>query len=360
MVIGVWIGTYPPAGAGTPPGQGEGVWRGELDLTAGTLTVAQVAQVPAASFLAVHPGGRVLYAVGETTSGTVSVLDVTPDGGVRPRDRVGSGGADPCHLLLAPDARTLYVANYSSGTVGVLPLEPDGGFTAEVRAAGAPTQVLAHEGSGPDRERQEGPHAHSTLITPDGAHLLVVDLGTDTLWRYRRAGDGSLVADGTAAVLPAGTGPRHATFAADGGHLYLTGELSATVHVLAWDATQASGRVVQSLSVGRSGPPDARPPDGQRDYPAHLALTGDRLVVSVRGSDRVHHLDVVDGLLRPAGDVAAGRWPRHLAVLESAGTVLVAAERGHELVPVGTAGTPHAVPLPSPACVVAAVPIMTG
>ena len=114
------------------------------------------------------------------------------------RDTVPSGGADPCHLLLDTDGRTLFVANYTSGTLAVLPLDADGGF-----ATLGPDQVFGHTGTGPDEDRQESPHAHFVALDPSGAFVLVVDLGTDEIRRYRRV-DGRLVEDGIAAVLPAG------------------------------------------------------------------------------------------------------------------------------------------------------------
>ncbi len=88
------------------------------------------------------------------------------------------------------------MANYSSGTLAVLPLDGDGGF-----ATPGPSQVLAHTGAGPDEGRQESSHAHFVALDPSGAFVLVVDLGTDEIRRYRRE-DGRLVEDGIAAALP--------------------------------------------------------------------------------------------------------------------------------------------------------------
>ncbi|CAN5178922.1 lactonase family protein [soil metagenome] len=367
----LWIGTYPEAGAGSPAGLGGGVWRVAVDAASGTLGVAElVAVTPSPSFVATHPSGRVLYAVGELTAGTVTAFTVPDDAATPGRldvlDVVASGGADPCHLLLAPDARTLYVANYSSGTLGVLPLDADGRFTAQVRAEGGPVQVWGHEGSGPDASRQEGPHAHFAAITPGGRFVVVADLGTDELRRYARdPATGLLGAAGIAATLPPGTGPRHLVFAPDGLTAYVVGELDVSVCVLAWDPGTASGALVQQLPAGP--PLDHRDREqggtggGRRVLPSHVELDGDRLLVAVRTSDVLAGYAVTaDGTLVADGATALpGAWPRHFAVVE--GTVVVAAQVGDALVALrpgdSAAGwvVSSVLPLPAPACVVRAV-----
>ncbi|MGV8967083.1 MAG: lactonase family protein [Cellulomonas sp.] len=385
----LWIGTYPSAGAGTPAGQGEGIWRVDVDTDQDGAAAAPVlaATTPAPSFLATHPAGRVLYAVGEQAAGTVTAFAAGPDGQLGALAVVSSGGADPCHLLLAPDARTLYVTNYSSGSVGVLPLDADGAFARATIAAGGPVQVLAHTGSGPDADRQEAPHAHSAALAPGGAHLLVADLGTDELRRYRIAPDGRLTPDGIAATLPPGTGPRHLVVVTDAvvtdavvtdavvtdagvpdadspaeavpaprpdGLLYLVGELDVKVHILRWDGATATATIVQTLPATT-----AQAAQGP-SLPAHLVLDGDRLLVCVRGADVISTFAVEPqtGSLTPAGEVfSGGAWPRHFAVLD--GVCVVAHQHSHtvDLVTRGAADDAVVVrrlAIPAPACIVAA------
>ena len=335
----LWIGTYPVAGAGTPVGLGEGIWRVDLDPTTGALSNArQVAVTPSPSFLALR--GSVLYAVNEQTDGTVSAFDVVGDTLVH-HATVPSGGADPCHALV--DGDTLLVANYSSGTLGVLPLDADGGF-----ATHGPDQVLGHVGSGPDEDRQESSHAHFVAVDPSGAYVLVVDLGTDEVRRYRRE-HGRLVEDGVAAVLPAGTGPRHLTFSADGRFAYVVGELDVTVRVLAWHA--GVGTLVQTLPA-TVVPARAA---GRRVLPSHVVRHGDRLLVGVRTSDVLARFAIrPDGLLDPvADDALPGAWPRHLEVVD--GWAVVAEQVSDSLAVLRGDGTVAAtLVLPAPTCVLPA------
>jgi 6-phosphogluconolactonase len=372
----LWVGTYPAAGAGTPAGVGEGVWRVTLDLITGTLGDERlVVRTPAPSFLAVHPSGRIVYAVGETEAGTVTSVAVGSETAAAPAElnsaapavrtvTVASGGSDPCHLLLSPDARTLYVANYSSGTLGVLPLTEDGEFAPAVRAVGGPVQVFAAEdsgsaGPGPDRGRQDGPHAHFVALAPGGRHLLVVDLGTDELRRYLVGSDGLLVADGIAGVLPPGTGPRHVAMG-PGDHLYVTGELDCTVHVLRWDERSATALPVQALPACRAA---ARADGlGSRNLPSHVVVAGDLVHVGVRGADVVSTfaIEADGGRLGPRGETpTGGTWPRHLAAI---GSLLVVADQVSSGLSVLSASVHEGaltlcstLTLPSPACVIEVV-----
>lgn len=361
----LWIGSYPPAGIGTSSGRGEGIYRSTIDLATGRLTFPElVVETPAPSFLALRPDAGVLYAVDEDESGQVTAFRVH-DERLEPLGAVSSGGRFPCHLLV--DGDRLYVANYGDGGLGVLPLAPDGSF-----ATAAP-QVLPGSGSGPDPERQRGPHAHFVARAP-GGHVLVVDLGADRIRRYRRTTDG-LEPAGTAATLPAGTGPRHLAFEGwfsygdeqDGGRFaYVTGELDATVRVLAWDPATDTGELVQTLPATRVGPaaaptaaidgdPRAAWAADPAPSPSHLALAGSDLVVAVRGVGVLSRFAVgADWLLTHRADQPLpGPTPRHFAVV--GGWTVVAEQVPGAVSVLGRDGSVvSSYQVPSAACVVPA------
>ena len=340
----LWIGTYPSAGAGTPVSRGEGIWSVDLDDETGALSGArQVAVTPAPSFLATTPDGSALYAVNEHADGGLTSFQVT-DGGPVERSTRPSGGDDPCHLLV--DGRHLLVTNYTSGTLAVVVRDGDG------LAPGG--QLFGHEGHGPVADRQVGPHAHFVALAPGGAHVLVVDLGTDQIRRYARTPDG-LRPDGIAATLPAGTGPRHLAFSADGRFAYVVGELDVAVHVLAWDVATATGTPVQRVPAVDDPLADEVAPRGAA-LPSHVVLDGEDLFVGVRGADVLTRWRVgADGMLADGRSVAlGGRWPRHFAVVGR--WVVAGLEKSDELVVLDRAwGADEAVvarlPLPAPTCV---------
>ncbi len=332
------------------------MWRVRLDTATGALSDARLlAELPAPSFLAARGDGTRLYAVGEDADGSVSEIRVVPEGaggadgasaaagapGLELVRTVPSGGADPCHLLLAPDERTLYVANYSSGTVAVFPLDADGGLPSD-----GPAQIHGHTGSGPVADRQEGPHAHFAALAPGGAHVLVCDLGTDEIRRYARdAGTGLLEPAGIAATFAPGSGPRHIAFSSDGRLAYVSCELDVTVVVLAWDAASATGRPVQTVPAAELVP-------GLDAQPSHIALHHGHVLVATRGVDVLADFAVgPDGLLAPVRETRLpGAWPRHFAVVGD--WVVVADERDDSLTALRDGVVASRLDLPVPACVV--------
>ncbi len=321
----LWVGTYPHTGLGTPAGTGEGVWRVLVDGEAGRFeTLALELALPAPSFVVPHPSGRAVYAVSETAPGGLTAF--RPGAGAASAVTVPSGGELPCHLLLHRDA--LYVSHYLDGSVTVHRVDEHG----HLRDRG-PVQVLGPAGTGPS-------HAHAAAVAPDGAHLLVADLGADSLRRLRLLEDGRLEDAGVAARFPAGTGPRHVAVGADG-LLHVTGEVAGTLTTLRWHDVTASAEVIGTVEL----------PGGTDGYPAHVVRYGGAVHASVRGPDVVVSVAADGAADRATRSVAAGgRWPRHFAPV--GGRFVVAAERSHELVLLDAGGTVlDRAAIPSPACI---------
>ena len=285
------------------------------------------------SFLAAHPGGRVLYAVSETTSfdggdggGVVAFRIDRADGSLTPFDRVPSRGDAPCFLSIDPAGRHLHVANYGSGSIAVYRLTPDGGF-GEL--------VACHRqcGSGPG-PRQEGPHAHSVVPGPDGCSVYGVDLGTDRVVRYEygRSSGVTTFEPREELVLDAGSGPRHLVFHPEQPMAFLVCELASTVEVLRADpsgrlrrlgtcSTLPPGFVGESLAAAVEVHPD-----------------GHAVYVSNRGHDSiaVYGLAGPDTILSPLGHVdSGGRTPRSFALHPSGRSLLVANQESHTIVSFG-------------------------
>ncbi|QVQ54471.1 lactonase family protein [Spiractinospora alimapuensis] len=292
----ILVGTYTGERGG-----GRGIYRmwREAD---GALTQPElVAEQDSPSYLALHPGGRALYAVAESADSGVVHYDFV-DGRPRLRGRRAIP-AGPCHLVVTPSGEAVLSASYDAGTVNSQPLGVDGGFV------GATTSVAGY-GSGPDPERQEGPHAHAVAIAPDGT-VLSTDLGADLVRAHRLDAETGTLRPVAAIPLPEGCGPRHVVVHASG-HVYVLTELAGGIAVLA----PRSGYADLELLAHEPATRDDVPGDA---LGAAIRVSDDGRFVytSTRGADLVttHQVKADGTRLRPVADVpTGGRWPRDFCV----------------------------------------------
>jgi 6-phosphogluconolactonase len=234
----LYIGTYTHDMG--PGGQGDGIYIADWDAAAGALSPLRLAMKTAnPSFLAVPPDGDDLYAVNENEDdpqpsggkgGSVTAFRRDPaSGGLSVRNTKPSGGSDPCHITVDRRNRAVFVANYGSGSLTSFRVTPKG-------IEGPVSQFNSH-GSGPNKERQEGPHIHCVTLSPDERFLLVNDLGTDHIWIFHVDLKTAEVKEtGAPWQAKPGSGPRHSHFHPNGKWVYSINELTSTVDVLAWDA----------------------------------------------------------------------------------------------------------------------------
>ena len=345
-----WWGTYPEAGAESATGAGEGIW-----VMAPGGPAVRAIELPAPAFLVAHPDLPILYAVTDADHSEFLCLDVSDVARPVVLDRVPTGGSEACHILLSRDTLTAYVAHYGSGDLAVVPLLADGRV-----ASPGPAQLLRWEGSGPVPGRQESPHAHFAGYAPSGPVLLLCDLGTDQIRRFDVRADGSLRADGIAAQLSPGSGPRH--FTARGDVIYVACELDHTLKSLRWDAGSRTANLLDSTPVT-----EAPLRSGDFAYAAHVLAVSNAVLVSVRGCDVIAVFDLGgDGIptYRASFD-SGGEWPRYFAVTGE--QLVVGNEKSHgastfdladvlaidgAAEPGGFAILPHTdVAIASPACV---------
>lgn len=319
-----------------------------LDGATGELTPhGELTGVASPSFLAAHPGGEI-YVASERGDGVIVALRL----GAQPGEaselaRRPSGGDSPCHLVFDPRGELLAVANYSSGTARLIPRSTDGGL-------GEPGPVARHSGTGPNPKRQEGPHAHSTIFTPDGRFAIVADLGLDRLVVYRFDETGALTRQGEG-VVHAGAGPRHMVWHPGGKLLYVANELDNTVSTFAYDSAEGTLMEQGHLTTLPAGAPHNQVAD------IHLDAAGERLYVSNRGHNSIAVFTVgADGALSPlAIRSCGGDWPRNFALSPDGRFVVVANQNSGELAVLPVLDGPEALgepvartALPQASCVV--------
>ena len=306
--VTVFAGTY------TGPAS-KGIYSFHFDSVTGKLSNASlVADAVNPSFLAIHPNGKFLYAANELASGRVSAFAIDA-GKLIAKNSVASGGADPCHLAVDQTGRWLFAANYSSGSVAVFPIREDGSL-------GEASALDQHAGSGVVAQRQDGPHAHEAVLSPDNRFLLVTDLGLDEVFVYGFDASKGTLAKPQITKLKPGSGPRHMAFSPDGRFLYVLNELTATVDAFRWDSQRGTLEPADEASML---PADyAGPKSG-----AEIAIdpAGRFLYASNRGHDSIAIFRIDKGKLIPQGHASTGgKTPRNF-VLDPAGNFLLAANR---------------------------------
>jgi 6-phosphogluconolactonase len=316
----VFIGTYTGA-------KSKGIYRSEFDPATGALSAPELAAEAASpSFLAIHPNGRFLYAVGETSDfrhqnlGSVSAFSLNAKvGKLTLLNQQSSGGGGPCHLAVDRSGKYLLVANYGTGSIAALPIQPDGGL-------GEPSAVIQHQGSSANPQRQSGPHAHYITTDPANHFVLACDLGLDKVLIYRfDPGAGSLVPnDPPALAIQPGSGPRHLAFYPSGRFVCLINELNSTLGVLRYDPQNGSLKEVQTVS---SLPADFKSNNSCAEVQVHPS--GKFVYGSNRGHDSiaVFALDPKSGRLSSVQyQSTQGKTPRNFA-LDPFGKWLLAANQ---------------------------------
>jgi 6-phosphogluconolactonase len=321
----VYIGTYTDKGS-------KGIYRCELDLTSGRLTTpALAAEAKNPSFVAIAPDHHFLYAVSEVEeldgkkSGGVIGFTIDPrTGNLSPLNQQLSGGTGPCHLVVDRAGKHVLVANYGSGSVSVLPIESGGGL-------GKATAFVQHKGSGPNPQRQEGPHAHSINLDAANRFAVVADLGLDKMLVYRfDTAKGTLTPNEPPSVSVApGAGPRHFAFHPNGRNAYVINELNSTVTAFRYDGQRGILEPIQSVSTV---PNDFK----GSNYPAEVQVhpSGKFVYGSNRGhnSIAVFAVDPQTGKLRPVGHQSDKiKTPRNFAI-DPTGTYLLVANQDSDSV----------------------------
>ena len=332
-----------------PMGHGEGIGLIQFDPVSGEIGLSETT-TPARnpSFLALSADRAVLYAGDEREEGAVGAYRRDPVTGVLEQlNAQATGGEHPCHLSLDATGRFLLAVNYTGGNVAVFPVAEDGSLEPA-------SQVLAHEGSSVDPDRQGEPHPHMILPSPDGRFVYVTDLGTDQIVRYRLdSKDGELIQAATTDVTP-GMGPRHFAFSPDGRTMVVIGELDSTLNSYAIedDGTLIPVSSVSTLPAGFTG----------GSWCAHVLISPDGRYVygSNRGHDSIaiasfdagsRALEIVEFV--PTG----GKEPRNFCI-DPTGNWLLAANQYSDMIAVlardegsgKLTQTGHSISSASPVC----------
>jgi 6-phosphogluconolactonase len=347
----VYFGTY-TGGKGAVASKG--VYRSKFTTETGKLSAPELAaEMTNPSFLAAHPSGEFLYAVGEgggKDGGPVVAFSIdAKTGALTKLNETTSGGGGPCHVRVSPDGQKLGVANYGGGSAAFFAIESDGKIGK---------RVAFHTQTG-DKDAR----THSVAFDPKSAGGFVAACGHDRVKVFTNGEKADFEPyPQREVVLPAGTGPRHIDVLPSGA-LAVNGETNSTLNlILPWlDAKEDKSyrTTLSTLPAGWKGN------NSTAEVKAGKPTGFDVFVyVSNRGHDSVAVFEVKgfnrnDPELKAVGHITGDiKEPRNFNIDPSGKWMLIASQNGDkvgvwELDPKTGLGkeTGHTVAVGKPVCV---------
>ena len=315
------IGTY------TNSGKSQGIYVYSFNSGTGDVNFRSVARgVENPSYLCLSDDQKFVYAVNEVSNGGVSSFSFNPDKGeLGFLNKVSSMGADPCYISIDKKNKHVFVGNYSGGNLSAFTILANGALSEAV-------QTIQHSGNSINTNRQEKPHVHSTVISPDEQVLFAADLGTDKINSYRinNSGEAEILSatEQNSILINAGSGPRHLTFHPNGKFAYLIHELTAEVSVYNYQSGQLNFVQIVSMAprgyTGGIGAADIHvSPDGKFLYASNRGDANELAIYSV----------AKDGKLKFAGRQSTlGKTPRNFAISPEGNFLLAANQNSDEIV----------------------------
>ena len=316
----VYVGTY-------TDGTSRGIYRVTFDPATGAMTEPVLAvETKNPSFLALHPSGRFLYAVGEISSfegaktGAVSAFAIDPKtGDLTLLNQQPSEGAGPCHLVVDKSGPQRLVANYGGGT---WPSCRSGRRAPEARLVGPRPRGLRpeHGAAGEAARSRDLPRRRRAV------RLLARPRRRPRLRLPLRRREGHARASRCGPVRPR-LGPRHLAFHPAGKYVYVI-KSSLDGHRLRLRRGEGGARHVQTISTLPAG-------FAGTSWTAEVAVSPDGRFVygSNRGDDSlaVFARDETTGRLPCRAPPVGRKNPRHFT-FDPTGRYLLAAHQGSDTI----------------------------
>ncbi len=306
--------------------KGEGIGVLQFDAETGLIKAISKMAIDNPSYLAVADHGKLLYAVTELPGGKMGEVAAfrfnRQNGQLQLLNKQSIKANSPCYVTVNNQLNWLFTANYSTGNISVLPLLGDGSIDTL-------RQLMQHRGSSATAQRQQAPHAHSIIFSPNQKFLIAADLGTDKLYQYQFQQQNIqplLLVDSIATSKP-GNGPRHLIFHPKGKFLYAINELTGTIDVFRFRKTNS--KLVQTITTDTSAKFK-----GSADI--HFSPDGKFLYASNRGeinSIAIYKVSGKTGMLEIIGyEMSHIATPRNFAIDPTGNYLLVANQSANNIV----------------------------
>lgn len=308
-ILYLLIGTY-------TMGVSEGIYVYKFNMLTGESEYVSMAKADNPSYLTLSLDGQHVYAVAENgnDSSYASAFGFDKKKGIlQLMNQEKTYGGAPCNIVVDSSNRMVVTANYTGGNISVFPLSSDGSLKPA-------SQIIQFEGSSTD-PRQQQPHLHCVIFSPDQKYLFATDLGTDLIYRYEvnQVDEGDLlsIASRSSVKVADGSGPRHLVFHPFGNYAYLINELSGKICVFTYNnGVLQEIQAIDADSCHAQGSADIRiTPDGQYLY-ASNRLENDGLAI--------FQINLSNGKLTPVGYQTTGIHPRNFTITPNGKYLLVA------------------------------------
>ncbi|HYX07205.1 MAG TPA: lactonase family protein [Bacteroidales bacterium] len=309
---------------GTNTGDGsQGIYSFTFDSDSGKLGNKQLAaETSNPTYLVIDSTRQYVYSVNEDDNGAVSSFRLDQGTGrLSFISQQPTHGAWPCYIDVNKAGNHLAVANYGTGNVAFYKLDSG-------RIEANPI-IRQQEGSGPNKDRQEGPHAHLAKFGPWGKFLYSNDLGTDKVYAYPILEDGSIGEEQVAMTADPGDGPRHLVFNPSKKLVFVINELSGSIISAKVDPSKGTFERIDKVSTL---PDDFTGTNTCADI--HLSNDGKFLYGSNRGHNSIAVFSVNEaGELKKIQTVPVqGNWPRNFTLTPEGNYLLVANKKSGNIV----------------------------
>jgi 6-phosphogluconolactonase len=243
-------------------GYADGIYSSYIDAAGKMEKPKRVVAQNLPSFISIHPNGKYAYAVSESLLNNaaepaqVVAYEIKWDAAGKRVDSLVEistlpiKGDHPCFVAVDATGTLLTAANYSSGSLVYFNLAANGSLVKSDE-----NNVIQHVGVGPNKARQEGPHAHCSVFDPSNKWLLAADLGADQVFVYPVvASKPQADPKGVKSLkMKPGSGPRHLSFHPNGKVCFVINELALTMTSASWDSKTGELAELQTLSTVPEG-----------------------------------------------------------------------------------------------------------
>ncbi len=230
-------------------------------------------------------------------------------GKITPISKTFVHGKGPCYIEYNNENKKILIANYVSGNICSFDYD-NNNISFEYSQQ--------HYGSGPSKDRQEGPHAHSIRNCPNSNIVYAADLGADKIMVYR-FNNHQLEKIDSIGCLP-GAGPRHIDFSPSNSIMAVVNELNCTVTTYKKDSANIYSKEISTIQML---------PDTFSGFAKaadiHFSPDGKFVYASNRGYNSIVVYKVNDGNLELVEIFTESiNWPRNFTISNNGKFLLVA------------------------------------